>query len=878
MGFVDRWDTTQALISTRLSKPVRPFLALHLISSSTIFILSILSIETNASTSHFLRHLIDSADLSSVIFVDKRGNIGDWRIAPARVVNITDVQEDGSSNSLVCNDQGTKCKVVEGKTKKVASKQKAEAESESEDSDSDSGSSSDSDFGSDSGFETEFGNSTSTGTANESQSTSTITTVSTLQGNAITTRLLAVPTVVTSSGQVVTTSILMHEADATLADIESSSLSTGNVPTSTSVASSAVTVRTSSSLTASSTSTTALSTSASLVATSTTSASQVVSSVATSSSSVTSNASSLASASPSAQETTESASSASSAWGESSPSSGDEVQAGRRNALSRHPPPPKFYRRRRVEKKNKSNGEDSSDDEQTDSIPSRRDSAKHRSHKRLFFAGARLEIFNTTGSTASIADFIATTATSSEASAVTTATTSADSDSDSGVDSIVLPKGMTVAQLNKLLEEEPDQFEGIITSPKRLTASVPIKSSLDGVKPVQGEDGTIIGANITGITGVGGGVDTFVSQQCAAGFAWSVNSLDNFVREEIVLACFFMWVLGLAVVAVLNESIPHLMALLFSLVLTIAWSANDLRLSFAFWRKFSEMVQNNCGDDSSFFPDYLAKRGHQRTDARAERLGVLETERQLRTFQRIGASSTMNKMYKLVLGLSIILQLDAFVLVTFFALYLDQITRGQASYFMSNCKAFQALYSILVIMLFPWLYFGWKSIRTESRIQFMVFIGLSVFFLAGWAISFASPTFRTTFTHWSFFKALGILALILTVASLVLAVLRRMTFGRGLSEYLEIGDDVGKWTSLGGGGGGLGEKETEVRVEDVRSEGRKEALPTFSTIFGPGPVPPPRRMFSNTQGVQAIRQWQTESNRASSAPSWAAGDDQRRDL
>ncbi|ODN99214.1 hypothetical protein I350_07373 [Cryptococcus amylolentus CBS 6273] len=872
MGFVDRWDKTQALVSARLSKPVRPFLALHLISSSTIFILSILSLETNASTSHFLRHLIDSADLSSVIFVDELGNIGDWRIAPARVVNITDVQEGGSSNSLVCNDQGTKCKVVEGKTMKVASKQKAEAES-----DSSSGSGSES--------ETEFGNSTSTGTANESQSTSTITTVSTLQGNAITTRLLAVPTVVTSSGQVVTTTILMDEAGATLADIESSSLSTGNVPTSTSVASSAVTVRTSSSLTASSTSTTALSTSASLVATSTTSASQVVSSVATSSSSVTSNASSLAPASPSTQEWTESASSSSSASGESSSSSGDEVHAARHNALSRPPPPPKFYRRRRVEKKSKSNGEDSSDDEQTDSIPSRRDSAKHRSHKRLYFAGARSELSNTTGSTASITGFIATTTTSSKASAVATASTSADCDSDSGVDSTVLPKGMTVAQLKKLLEEQPDQFEGIAMSPERLAASVPIKSSLDGVKPVQGEDGTIIGANITG---VGGDADTFVSQQCAAGFAWSVNSLDNFVREEIVLACFFMWVLGLAVVAVLNESIPHLMALLFSLVLTIAWSANDLRLSFAFWRHFSEMVRDNCGDNVSFFPDYLAKRvGFQGAalGINVLTLGLsgwgcwkLRDSFGWQTFQRIGASSTMNKMYKLVLGLSIILQLDAFALVTFFALYLDQITRGQASYFMSNCKAWRALYSILVIMLFPWLYFGWKSIRTESRRQFMVFIGLSIFFLAGWATSFASSTFRTTFTHWSFFKALGILALILTVATLVLAVLRRMTFGRGLSEYLKIGDDVGKWRSLVGGGGGLGEKETEVRVDDAGSEGRKEALPTFSTIFGPGPAPPPRRMFSNTQGVQAIRQWQTESSRASSAPSWAAGDDQRRDL
>nr|XP_019010448.1 uncharacterized protein I206_04917 [Kwoniella pini CBS 10737]OCF49229.1 hypothetical protein I206_04917 [Kwoniella pini CBS 10737] len=35
--------------------------------------------------------------------------------------------------------------------------------------------------------------------------------------------------------------------------------------------------------------------------------------------------------------------------------------------------------------------------------------------------------------------------------------------------------------------------------------------------------------------------------RCAVLYGWDINSLDNFVREEIVLATFFMWILGLAI-------------------------------------------------------------------------------------------------------------------------------------------------------------------------------------------------------------------------------------------------------------------------------------------------------------------------------------------
>lgn len=45
------------------------------------------------------------------------------------------------------------------------------------------------------------------------------------------------------------------------------------------------------------------------------------------------------------------------------------------------------------------------------------------------------------------------------------------------------------------------------------------------------------------------------------------------------------------------------------------------------------------------------------------------------TFKRIGASRRIRQIHQVVLALSIVLQLDVFVLVVFFAVWMDQVSR-----------------------------------------------------------------------------------------------------------------------------------------------------------------------------------------------------------
>ncbi|WVQ66856.1 uncharacterized protein L199_005047 [Kwoniella botswanensis] len=323
------------------------------------------------------------------------------------------------------------------------------------------------------------------------------------------------------------------------------------------------------------------------------------------------------------------------------------------------------------------------------------------------------------------------------------------------------------------------------------------------------DSGTVVGVNIAHLSG-SNEPRVVVTQQCALHYGWAINSLDNLVREETVLAAFFIWILGLAIVGLLNESIPHLTVLGSTVVTLIA----------------SGVL---CWKIREYF-------GWQ-------------------TFQRIGGSSKINKIYKLLLALSILLQLDAFVLVTLFALFLDQ--------------AFKAIYSLLIVALLPWLYFvscsGWDPAdrigmdfnpsRTEKTIQYICgFISTHHRWMGS---IIRKPDFPDCLHYLGilhFFTCMGSLAVGLTTITVILAIIRRLTFGKGLADFLYLEEVHERPNS------GLLDEKPSMPVAMPRSN-----LPTFSTAFGPGPAPPPRQMFPPMPVYTT----------ATRVTSWNTGDDRR---
>ena len=97
------------------------FLALHLVSSISIAVLAGLSAHSSQDSSHLLRHVVNAANLSSVIFRNpSTGEVGNWQTVPAVVVHLngTNTTGDGytpyydGGQQKVCDDDGKKCSGV----------------------------------------------------------------------------------------------------------------------------------------------------------------------------------------------------------------------------------------------------------------------------------------------------------------------------------------------------------------------------------------------------------------------------------------------------------------------------------------------------------------------------------------------------------------------------------------------------------------------------------------------------------------------------------------------------------------------------------------------------------------------------------------------
>jgi hypothetical protein len=68
------------------------------------------------------------------------------------------------------------------------------------------------------------------------------------------------------------------------------------------------------------------------------------------------------------------------------------------------------------------------------------------------------------------------------------------------------------------------------------------------------------------------------------------------------------------------------------------------------------------------------------------------------TFKRVGASRSINRIYKLVLTLSIVIQLSLFFVVLAVALWLDQLYHGAIAIMATQSDVYQAFLMIIIVV------------------------------------------------------------------------------------------------------------------------------------------------------------------------------------
>ncbi|KAG6866027.1 hypothetical protein C0991_009436 [Blastosporella zonata] len=342
------------------------------------------------------------------------------------------------------------------------------------------------------------------------------------------------------------------------------------------------------------------------------------------------------------------------------------------------------------------------------------------------------------------------------------------------------------------------------------------------------QDGKI-SVNVSGMNSKDSIVATLDSS-CVWALNWPVSVLDNTKREDIVFIAFQFWVLGMSIVALLNESIPHILASLVTHIMATAWAGFQIKHTADFRSDFTRVITNGACSEVSLLSTYWHDRSIAEVTSLAFNVLALVISSFLtwrlfklfgwQTFKRVGASLTINRIYKIVLILSITIQLSMFFMAITVSLWIDRLFNSPIGDLV-ELKTLHKVSSFITLAVYNQ---GWFAVRRELRVPMIIFLILSVWYLGGWSVMFFSTTFRWNFVTWTFFSIMATASVLLTVASLILGVICRCNFGKGLLRYLNAQQDLldDNFEYYGG---------SDVEKVDFPSN-EKQPIPTYAAAFG----------------------------------------------
>jgi hypothetical protein len=189
------------------------------------------------------------------------------------------------------------------------------------------------------------------------------------------------------------------------------------------------------------------------------------------------------------------------------------------------------------------------------------------------------------------------------------------------------------------------------------------------------------------------------------------------------------------------------------------------------------------------------------------------------TFKRVGASRVINRVYKLILTLSTVIQLSLFCVVSAVSLWLDQLSHGAIGVLTTQSSVYQGFLVVVLVVGYRYRFHyptladlpfivghslafdgmsmfisifvdwyqrhsqGWFAARKELKFPMVVFLVLSTLYLVGLGLMFNSSTFRWTFVMWGFFGSMVSASGLLVIIGLVVGIMCRLNFDKGLSHY-----------------------------------------------------------------------------------------------
>jgi hypothetical protein len=316
----------------------------------------------------------------------------------------------------------------------------------------------------------------------------------------------------------------------------------------------------------------------------------------------------------------------------------------------------------------------------------------------------------------------------------------------------------------------------------------------------------------------------------------------NAQREDVVLVLTQFWIFCVSFFAIMYDSIPHLVAALCFRTLTTGWSmyiiwrTQDVRSRFDI---LLSSADSPCqvGVDT-LFPSYFQSREILQIPDLVMNVVSLGLALYLsmklikvygpNTFNRIGASAEIIRVYKYFLAVFVSFQVSALLLISAICLWLDQmVNRDNALSGMTYHKPLYIALSIFTLaILIPWITMGWYAVRREWKKLMVVFLAIAGIVFASWILMLKSWSFAWTFVNWPFFACQIIAASLGLLATIVFGVISWLHFGKGLAHYLYVDDVLAK----AGFEPELFEKDVNQPPEDWREIGLDD-VPTYTLSF-----------------------------------------------
>ncbi|POW03630.1 hypothetical protein PSTT_10927 [Puccinia striiformis] len=293
-----------------------------------------------------------------------------------------------------------------------------------------------------------------------------------------------------------------------------------------------------------------------------------------------------------------------------------------------------------------------------------------------------------------------------------------------------------------------------------------------------------------------------LSAKCVTALKQPMKFISRSHRTDIARIVFHVWLWGLTIWSLLLESIPHLAAVVISQYISAAFVSLDLKKSINLKEDFASVVNNDC-DGVDVLPEFwgvlLKLDIVAATFASAIALTFTFLAFKLysildwRTFKKLGASRMVRIAHTLSLIFAAILQLNAYFVTVFLALWLREVLTyqwGTNSKNLFKTMGFKVTLGFFLALSAPWLLVGNFSLKHENLIGIIAFLIFDVALLT-FTIFLLSQGFYRQMADLSaickaYFSALdhlnftGIMACILMFASLLVAVACLLVFDRGL--------------------------------------------------------------------------------------------------